>query len=119
MNAENLDKVVYTAEVVARSLDTILELLQKIQAIVPVPTLEDVAEIRQGERPLTQEAYLHGVLHRSTLAAENLISDLRATDLETLSSVHELSLSGIELNAIEQAVAELTHGREGNRLEPA
>ena len=57
---------------------------------------------------MTQEAYLIGSFQRIILGAENVVSDLRAIDLETLCNVHELNLSGVELNAVEQAVAERT-----------
>jgi hypothetical protein len=98
--------VVFTAQELVRSFDAAVEILQAAQATIPAPTLEEVAEIRQGKRPLTPEAYLLGLFHRSILAAENLASDLRAVDPETLRNVHELQLSGLELNAIEHAVAE-------------
>jgi hypothetical protein len=102
----DVEKVVHSAQMVVRSLDAILEILQKLQRNLPVPSLEEVAEIRQRKRPLTQEAFLHGLLHRCLLALENLASDLREVDLEMLRSVHKLELSGIELKAIEQAVFE-------------
>jgi hypothetical protein len=102
----DLEKVVHSAQVVVRSLDAILEILQKLQRNLPVPTQEEAAEIRQRKRPLTEEAFLHGLLHRSLLALENLASDLREVDLEMLCNVHKLELSGVELKVIEQAVLE-------------
>lgn len=102
----DLEKIVYTAEVVVQALEAAMETLQKLQRTLPVPTLEEVAGMRQGKRALTLEAYLHGLLHRSLVAGEDLASDLRAVDLEMLCSVHELRLSGVELKAIEQAVFE-------------
>jgi hypothetical protein len=101
--------VVFAAQELVRMLDAAVEILQAAQATIPAPSLEEVAEMRQGRQPLTPEAYLLGLLHRSILAAENLASDLRAVDPEMLRSVHELRLSGIELNAIEQAVNERNH----------
>lgn len=109
---DDLPELVHTAEQVVRLFETGLEILQAAQATVPAPTLEEVAEIRKGERPLTREAYLLGLFQRAILGAENLASDLRTVDLETLRNVHELELSGVDLNAIEQAVAERGHGRE-------
>ena len=109
-SSEDLLRIVGTAEQVAQMLEAALEILQAAQSAIPAPTLEEVAEIRQGKRPLTQEAYLIGNLQRAILGAENVVSDLRAIDLETLRNVHELSLSGLELNAIEQAVAERAQG---------
>ena len=43
---------------------------------------------------------------RVILGAENVVSDLRVIDLKTLRNVSKLSLSGVELNALEQAVTE-------------
>jgi len=106
LSSEDLLRIVGTAEQVAQMLEAVLEILQTAQSTIPAPTLQAVAEIRQGKRPLTQEAYLLGSLQRVILAAENVASDLQAIDLETLRNVHELSLGEVELNAVEQAVAE-------------
>ena len=103
----DLEKVVETTQMAARSLDTLVELLEKLQRKLPVPTLEETAEMRQRKRPVTQEAFLHGLLHRSLLALENQASDLKAVDLEMLRNVDRLEMSAIELKAIEQAVFEL------------
>lgn len=110
-----MSEVVQTAEEVIRLLEEALEKLQAAQRSIPAPTLQEIAEIRQGKRPLTERAYLLGVFQRAMLAAENAASDLRAVDLETLCNVHELKLSGVELNAIEQAVAERTGGGPGDQ----
>ena len=104
--SEDLLRIVGTAEEVAQMLEAALEILQAAQSAIPAPTLEEVAEIRLGKRPLTQEAFLIGSLQRIMLGAENMVSDLRAIDLETLRNVHELLLGDVELNAIEEAVAE-------------
>lgn len=105
-SSEDLLRIVGTAEQVAQMLEAALEILQAAQSAIPAPTLEEVAEIRLGKRPLTQEAFLIGSLQRIMLGAENMVSDLRAIDLETLRKVHELLLGDVELNAIEEAVAE-------------
>ncbi len=96
--------IVGVAAQVARMFESALELLQEAQASVPAPTLEEVAEMRQGKRPLTREAYLLGLFQRALVGAENLASDLGAVDEESLSRVHEIDLSSLELNAIEEAV---------------
>lgn len=93
---------------VAQMFESALELLQEAQASVPVPTLQEVVEMRRGKRPLTREAYLLGLLQRVLVGTENLASDLGAIDEETLSRVHEIDLSSLELNAIEEAVARRT-----------
>jgi hypothetical protein len=109
-DSQDFSEVVRAAGEVAQMLEAALEILQTAQSTIPAPTLEQVAEIRLGRRPLTQEAYLIGNLQRAILGAENVVSDLRAIDLETLRNVHELGLSGLELNAIGQAVAERAQG---------
>lgn len=109
LSSEDLLRIVGTAEQVAQMLEAALEILQTAQSTIPAPTLEEVAEIRLGKRPLTQEAFLIGSLQRIMLGAENMVSDLRAIDLETLRNVHELLLGDVELNAIEEAVAERAH----------
>jgi hypothetical protein len=109
LSSEDLLRIVGTAEQVAQMLEAALEILQAAQSAIPAPTLEEVAEIRLGKRPLTQEAFLIGSLQRIMLGAENMVSDLRAIDLETLRNVHELLLGDVELNAIGEAVAERAH----------
>ena len=109
LSSEDLLRIVGTAEQVAQMLEAALEILQTAQSTIPAPTLAEVAQIRQGKRPLTQEAFLLGSLQRVILAAENVTSDLQAIDLETLRNVHELLLGDVELNAIEEAVAERAH----------
>jgi len=107
-SSKDLLRIVGTVEQAVQMFEAALEILQEAQLTIPAPTLEEVAEIRQGQRPLTQETYLLGNFQRAILAAENVASDLRAIDLETLRKVHKLSLSSVELNAVEQAVAERT-----------
>ena len=103
--------IVGVAAQVARMFESALELLQEAQASVPAPSLEEVAEIRQGKRPLTREAYLLGLLQRALVGAENLATDLRALDEETLRNVHEIELSALELNALKEAVVRRSPGR--------
>ena len=106
LSSEDLLRIVGTAEQVVQMFESALEILETAQSTIPAPTLEEVAEIRQGKRPLTQEAFLIGSFQRVILGAENVVSDLRAIDLETLRNVHEVHLGDVELNAIEEAVAE-------------
>ena len=109
-DSQDFSEAVHAAEQVVQMFEAALEILQTAQSIIPAPTLEEVADIRQGKRPLTQETYLLGSFQRAILAAENVASDLRAIDLETLRKVHKLHFSSLELNAIEQAVAERAQG---------
>jgi hypothetical protein len=106
LSSEDLLRIVSTAEQVVQMYESALEILETAQSTIPAPTLEEVAEIRQGKWPLTQEAYLIGSFQRVILGAENVVSDLRAIDLETLRNLHEVRLGDVELNAIEEAVAE-------------
>jgi hypothetical protein len=105
-DSQDFSEVVRAAREVVQMFEAALEILQAAQSTIPAPTLEEVAEIRQGKRPLTQEAYLIGNLQRVILGAENVVSDLRVIDLKTLRNVNKLNLSGVELNALEQAVTE-------------
>ena len=108
LRRRDLQRIVGAAEQVIQMFEASLEILQAAQSTIPAPTLEEVAEIRLGKRPLTEEAYLLGSFQRTILGAENVVSDLRAIDLETLRNLRKLNLSGVELNAIEQAVTERT-----------
>lgn len=96
--------IVGVAAQVARMFELALELLQGAQALVPAPSLEEVAEMRQGKWPLTREAYLIGLLQRALVGTENLASDLRTLDEETLRNVHEIELSALDFNAMKEAV---------------
>src|SRR5215212_10238029 len=82
-SSKDLLRIVGTVEQAVQMFEAALEILQDAQLTIPAPTLEEVAEIRQGKRPLTQETYLLGSFQRAILAAENVASDLRAIDLET------------------------------------
>ena len=115
LSSEDLLRIVGTAEQVVQMFESALEILETAQSTIPAPTLEEVAEIRQGKRPMTQEAYLIGNLQRVILGAENVVSDLRVIDLKTLRNVNKLNLSGVELNALEQAVTERLQKGERTR----
>ena len=114
-DSQDFSEVVRAAEEVVQMLEAALEILEAAQATIPAPTLREVAEIRLGKRPLTQEAFLIGSFQRVILGAENVVSDLRAIDLEALRNVHELTLGDLELNAIEQAVTERAQKGEKTR----
>jgi hypothetical protein len=86
------------------TFDMSMEVLEWLESQVPAPTMEEAGEMRQGKRLLSREAYLIGLLQRCAIGAENLASDLRI-DEATLSRVHELDVSVLELDAMAQAVA--------------
>lgn len=90
----------------AEMFETATEVLQEAQDLVPAPTLAEVAEMREGKRPLTREAYLLGLFQSAMLGAENLGSDLRAvTRRHGFGKVPRTRLTEVELNAIEEAVS--------------
>lgn len=93
-----------SARVAQNLFSSAFDLLQEAQTLVPAPSLEEVAEMRQGKRPLTREAFLLGLLQRVVLGAENLASDLQAVNEEILRDVHEIRLSALEFNAMEEAI---------------
>lgn len=97
------ENLIPTLAGVAAMFEAAMSLLLKAQASVPVPSLKEIAEMRQGKRPLTREAFLAGLLQRSLVGAENLASDLQAIDEEALSHVHEFELTALEFNAMEEA----------------
>ena len=105
-SADAFTEIASAAAQVVQMLEAGLEILQAAQACVPVPAPEELAAIRTGEQPLTQAAFLLGLFQRAIVNAENLVSDLRSVDMETLSNLQDLRLSMLELNAIEEAVAE-------------
>jgi hypothetical protein len=90
------------------SLELEVEALQEVQALVPAPSRQLVARMRQGAQPLSRTAYLLGRLQRSIVAVENVASDLR-TDLEHgFGDVETVELVEADYNAIEEAVTRLT-----------
>src|SRR5215207_9612645 len=79
-DSQDVSEVVRAAKEVVQRLEAALEILQTAQSIIPAPTLGEVADMRLGKRPLTQEAYLIANLQRVLLGAENVVSDLRVID---------------------------------------
>jgi hypothetical protein len=108
--AKKLDRraaaeIVRVAARLVETFEVAAEVLQEAQDLVPAPLPGEVAEMRQGTRPLTREAFLMGLFQRAMVGAENLASDLRAiTEKGALREVHRIELSMLELNAIEEAV---------------
>ena len=65
----------------AKVLEETVEVLQQVQARLPIPSPEEVEEIRSRVRPMSRAAYLLARLQGHLVAIENVASDLR-TDLE-------------------------------------
>jgi len=101
----SLVALVKVAAIATQMLESATEILQEAEALLPVPSLEEIAEMRRKERPLTREAYLLGLLQRVAVGAENLVSDLRTIDEEILLDVHEFDVTALEFNAMEEAVS--------------
>jgi hypothetical protein len=64
-----------------KALEQAGEVFQQLQEVIPRPTLEEVAEMRAGTRPVTRHAYLIGQLQAFMCDLENVASDLKV-DLE-------------------------------------
>jgi hypothetical protein len=95
-------------------LDRVAQILQEAQLSLPLPTREEIVDLRRGG-PLGKEAYLLGLLQRVILSAENAASDLRTgIDPETLNHLDEIRLSVVEINAIDAAFQE-RQGKAGGK----
>lgn len=82
------------------------EVLQRLQELIPWPSLEEVNEMRAGTRPVTRYAFLIGQLQGYMCDVENVASDLKV-DLE-----YQFDPEGAEklesfYNALETAVERL------------
>lgn len=98
-----IPSLVKVAAVATRMLESATEILQDAEALLPAPSLEEIAAMRRRERPLTREAYLLGLLWRVAIGAENLASDLANIDEEVLRNVQDLDVTALEFNAMEEA----------------
>lgn len=107
-NTTAIPTLVNLATIAAQMFETAVDLLQEAEVLLPTPSLEEIAEMRQRRRPLTREAYLLGLFQRIAVGAENLASDLRIVDEEILRNVHEFDVTPLEFNAMEEAVARRT-----------
>lgn len=105
METTIIPALVKVAAIATQMLESTTEILQEAEALLPVPSLEEIAAMRRREMPLTRDAFLLGLLQRVVVGAENLASDLRNVDEETLRNVHELDVTALEFNAMEEAVA--------------
>jgi len=98
-------------EILAKQVETLdveVEVLQSVQAQVPLPSRTQVARMRTGALPLTRSAYLLGRLQRAIVMLENVASDLR-TDLEHgFGNLDRVELVEADFNAIESATIRLT-----------
>jgi hypothetical protein len=89
------------------ALDLEVEILQSAQALIPLPSLTQVARMRRGTLPLSRYAYLLGRLQRSIVTIENVASDLRADLEHGFEDFESVELVEADFNAIEAAVARL------------
>ena len=86
------------------------EVLQQLQELIPRPTLEEVAAMRAGTRPVTRYACLIGQLQGYMCGVENVASDLRV-DLEYQFDPEGAEKLGNFFNGLETAVERLTPPR--------
>jgi hypothetical protein len=89
------------------SLDLEVEVLQSAQAVIPLPSLDEVARMRRGALPLSRAAYMLGRLQRAILTVENVASDLRSDLEHGFGDLESVELVEADFNAIEAAVARL------------
>ncbi len=61
----------------ARQLRITRTILEQVQAAIPAPSPEELAEMERGERVLSAEAHLLGALQAATAELENVENDLR------------------------------------------
>src|SRR4051812_15807409 len=62
----------------ADDLTFAISFLEDAQYLLRVPTREEIARMRRGVEPLSQEAHLLGLLQRTIVSIENVASDLHA-----------------------------------------
>jgi len=62
---------------VAGQLRETRTVLDRLQAVLPAPSPEELTAMERGERPITAEAYLLGVLQGATSKLEDVENDLR------------------------------------------
>lgn len=92
----------------AGALEQIAEACQQAQAALrALPTRDDVAAMRQGEKPVTRTAYVLAQLQTASVKAENIASDLK-TDLEYGFKPSEGDFIPAFFNALEAAVERLS-----------
>lgn len=101
----DLEKLLEALEVVVRTLRRTLKVLRRIQASVPAPSPEEVRDIQEGKGPLTRETVLYVLLNGTSESIEYFVSALEGVDLEFLEKLHELSLGGVDFEAMNQAIA--------------
>lgn len=89
------------------ALDLEVEVLQSAQALIPLPSLTQVARMRTGALPLSRYAYLLGRLQRAIVAIEDVASDLRADLEHGFEDFESVELVEADFNAIEAAVTRL------------
>jgi hypothetical protein len=76
--------------------------LEQAQAAIPAPSLEELAEMEKGERPVSAEAHLLGVLQAATCELENAEDDLRyAVSTKALSRLETAWQRGDLPNALD------------------
>ena len=90
----------------ATLLEETAEALQQGQALLAVPSEAEIAAMRQGEAPLTREAYLMSLLQAASARVENVAQDL-ITNLGYGFKPQDIDQTPALFNALETAVKRL------------
>lgn len=105
--SETLPSLLETLAKQVEALDREVEVLQAVQAQIPLPSRTQVAHMRRGTLPVSRYAYLLGRLQRAIVTLENVATDLR-TDLDHgYADPGSIDLVEADFNAIEAAVTRL------------
>jgi hypothetical protein len=70
-------KAVWQVRHEAGRLRTVRTVLEQVQAAIAAPSPQELAQMARGERPLSAEAHLLGVLRAAIAELENVEDDLR------------------------------------------
>jgi hypothetical protein len=105
--SETLPSILEILAKQVEALDLEVEVLQSAQALIPFPSLTQVARMRTGALPLSRYAYLLGRLQRAIVAIEDVASDLRADLEHGFEDFESVELVEADFNAIEAAVTRL------------
>jgi hypothetical protein len=97
-------------------IDDLLARLETLQERIPAPSIEELAAIRAGGRPLSPEAHAIGVLQRTIMSLENGIWDLRTgLEMETLAQLADRTPIPMEINAILSGIGSRARSKASRR----
>jgi hypothetical protein len=97
-----LPKILEFLEYEALALEQAAEALQEAQEQIPLPSRQEIAEIRSHRRPMSRPAYVLARLQRAIVTVEDVASDLR-TDMACGFDPEGVELVESIFNALEAA----------------